>query len=248
MTVVDLTCFDGIDEQSASEMESAELADGPLSPSGAHPGQPPPQTPGDHSMDPNVYQPASIGGFNQERTRQLRYRMCHLPEFVSFSSTGVATQVSAPKDPSVPSSVQPNDSMSSMRSFPQDAPPLAPSQQDEPLLAPVKESCSIVHDALCEALGMPAMLRLPYMLSINRLLMLKGVTLLKLIQSDVDLNFGSTEATGKWLRDNLGLASDVDLNVVFSFAEKICPGVCANMMTDRLTFEETFIELFEGFV
>ena len=125
---------------------------------------------------------------------------------------------------------------------------MALSQGSEPFLVPVTEPSRLVHDALCEALGLPAMLRLPYLLSVDRLLLLKAVTLLKLVQSDVESNHGSTEGTGKWLRDNLGLDNDADLNVVFAYAEKICPGIGASMMADRLTLEEKFIELFEGFV
>ena len=125
---------------------------------------------------------------------------------------------------------------------------MALSQGNEPFLVPVTEPSRLVHDALCEALGLPAMLRLPYLLSVDRLLLLKSVTLLKLVQSDVESNHGSTEGTGKWLRDNLGLDNDADLNVVFAYAEKICPGIGASMMADRLTLEEKFIELFEGFV
>ena len=211
----------------------------------------------EHAQDPGVYQPVSVAAFNTARANYFKYRMCHLPEVVR-STTGTTdaareypwlAQPTPPSSPSSSSGAAGTGTGASAGTSPTSSgAAMALSQGNEPFLVPVTEPSRLVHDALCEALGLPAMLRLPYLLSVDRLLLLKAVTLLKLVQSDVESNHGSTEGTGKWLRDNLGLDNDADLNVVFAYAEKICPGIGASMMADRLTLEEKFIELFEGFV
>jgi hypothetical protein len=118
----------------------------------------------------------------------------------------------------------------------------------EGLLVPVVQSSSLVLDLLLLMLRLPCLLRLSYARYTTRLITSKAVTLLKLINSDVKAHKGSTESSGRWLKDNLSLADDADLNVVFAFAERLSPGICMAMMADRLTLEEKFIELFEGFV
>ena len=250
LTVVDLTCFDGPEDKASMAPEGESSEDSVLLSPASNSVNPPVE---EHSLLPNVYQPVSVGAFSMARTSYFKYRMNHLPEFVFAASVSEDQWMSSPSNPQ-PSPQPTMELTGSMRQIPSDsqaaavAAAIGPAQGNEPFLTPVQECSCIIHDSLCEALGMPAMLRLPYMMSVNRLLLLKGVTLLKLVQSDLETNHGSTELTGKWLRDNLGLRSETDLNVVFSFAEKISPGVCASIMADRLVLEERFIELFEGFV
>lgn len=118
----------------------------------------------------------------------------------------------------------------------------------EGLLAPVLQSSSLVLDLLCQTLRLPVPLRLPYVRNACHVLAAKAITLLKLVASDIKVHKGSTEGSGRWLKDNLGLQDDADLTVVFAFAERLSPGICSAIMADRLTLEEKFIELFEGFV
>ena len=116
------------------------------------------------------------------------------------------------------------------------------------LLIPVQQSSSLVFGMLLHLLRLPPPLRLSYALFADKLFACKAMTLLKLLTSDMREHKGASQANGRWLKENLNLTEDADLNVLLAYAEKLQPGISMSMLADRLTLEEKFIELFEGFV
>eukprot|EP00727_Mastigamoeba_balamuthi_P009903 m51a1_g5535 hypothetical protein (530) ;mRNA; f:459115-461251 len=215
---------------------------------------------------PAVYQPRSYPEYANVRRNYYRDVLSHVGATPSAPPTPVASPLPSPI--TTPRGANATLSSPPIGIVPQSAaspvgfgtPVGSPSAQiagsppnpawlpKEGLLVVLQKPAPLVTEMLVCALKLPEPLRMSYIGHSCKRMAAKAVTLLKLLTLFIKQQSTLSEGTWKWLKENLGLAEDTDLNVLMAYADKLSPGLCQSISTDRLSLEEKFIELFDGFV
>jgi len=121
------------------------------------------------------------------------------------------------------------------------------STEQEGLFRVVKESAQCIQHIIVEMYKLPHALRETYLVQSLRVLTRKAVVLIKYVQVELYKAKIIPTSTIKKLRTDLQLTVDGDYAVLLGLAEKLSPGIYADLAGDPASIEERFIELFESF-
>jgi len=119
--------------------------------------------------------------------------------------------------------------------------------EQEGLFRVVKDSAQCIQHIIVEMYKLPHALRETYLVQSLRVLTRKAVVLIKYVQAELYKAKIIPTSTIKKLRTDLQLTLDGDYAVLLGLAEKLSPGIYADLAGDPASIEERFIELFESF-